>query len=64
MEAYMSLDALAAQLSLPRPYLRELAWLGRIPCLRVNGRLRFDLAAVRAALVELAKAEGGDHAQR
>ena len=51
---YLPLDALAAALNLPRPYLRRLAREGRIPALNVNGRLRFDEAQVREALRRLA----------
>jgi len=51
---YLPLDALAATLNLPRPYLRRLAREGRIPVLHVNGRLRFDEVQVRGALRRLA----------
>jgi len=50
----MPLDALAAALGLPRPYLRRLVHEGKIPCLNVTGRLRFDEAQVREALRRLA----------
>ncbi len=53
---YISLDVLAARLRLPRPYLRDLARDGLIPCLKPNRRLlRFDEEAVRAALRRLAE---------
>ena len=51
---YLPLDALAATLNLPRPYLRRLVSERRIPVLHVNGRLRFDEAQVREALRRLA----------
>jgi predicted site-specific integrase-resolvase len=54
MPEYMPLDALAAALGLPRLYLRRLARMGKIPCLNVTGRLRFDEAQVREALRRLA----------
>jgi excisionase family DNA binding protein len=54
---YLPLDALAATVGLPRAYLRRLAREGRLPCLNVGGRLRFDEGQVREALRRLA-AEG------
>ena len=60
---YISLDALAASLGLPRTYLRRLATEGTIPVLQVSGRLRFDEKAVREALrvlaAEPARHQGG-----
>lgn len=56
---YVSLDALAAMLNLPRPYLRHLAQEGRVPSLNVNGRLRFDERQVREALRLLATQDQG-----
>jgi len=53
---YLSLDALAAALGLPRSYLRRLTREGSIPALNVNGRPRFDEADVRTALTRLAQA--------
>jgi excisionase family DNA binding protein len=52
MEAttYMSLDALAARLGLPRGFLRDQARRGTIPHLLAGGRLRFEESAVREAL--------------
>lgn len=47
---YISLEVLAARLGLPRPFLRKQATSGGIPCLSVNGRLRFEESAVRDAL--------------
>jgi len=52
---YLPLDALAATLGLPRSYLRRMAREGSIPALNVNGRLRFDEAAVREALARLTR---------
>lgn len=58
---FISLEALSVTLGLPRKYLRELSDTGKIPHLNVNGRLRFNAAQVRHALVEMAQssAEGG-----
>ena len=53
--SYISLEALAATLGLPQHYLKALANKKQIPYLNVNGRLRFDIEAVRHALNELAK---------
>ena len=55
---YISLEALAATFRLPQNYLRELAKTNKIPLLNINGRLRFNPAAVQKALDELA-AKGG-----
>ncbi len=54
---YVSLEALAIELGLPKVYLKRLAVKGSIPCLNVNGRLRFNPAAIQQALDRLA-AEG------
>jgi hypothetical protein len=51
---YLSLEALAATLSLPQNYLRGLAESEDIPSLNVNGRLRFNIIAVQQALDKLA----------
>lgn len=57
---YIPLEALAETLKLPKAYLRISAEQSRIPCLDVNGRLRFNPVAVQAALDAIAK--GGEHA--
>ena len=53
---YYSLEALAATLALPKGWLKDEADAGRIPCLKVGTRRRFDLQAVRDALAERAAA--------
>jgi hypothetical protein len=53
-DEYISLDALAGRLGLPRSYLREQAVCGAIPCLRLARRIFFDEASVREALRALA----------
>lgn len=55
---YVSLEALAAELCLPKEYLKNLASRGDIPNLDVNGKMRFNLQAVQQALDKLA-AKGG-----
>jgi len=55
-QRFISLDHLATALGLSRRFLRAAARDGRIPCLEVGGRLRFDESAVRAALARLAEA--------
>ena len=56
---YLSLESLAAYLGLPENYLRRMAKAGIIPSLNVSGRLRFDLAAVKEALIDYQRKEGG-----
>jgi len=56
--AYISLDALASALGLPRRFLREQAERGGIPCLRIGGRLRFEETEVREALRKAARSGG------
>lgn len=51
---YVSLEALAVELGLPKLYLKQLAVKGSIPFLNVNGRLRFNPVAVQQALDKLA----------
>jgi hypothetical protein len=46
----LSLHQLAARTGLPATWLRQEALGGRIPCLRVGRKLRFNLDAVRSAL--------------
>ncbi len=58
---YISLDALAGRLGLPRRFLREQARRGVIPCLRIGGRMRFEESAVRDALRR--KAQQGPHTE-
>jgi excisionase family DNA binding protein len=58
---YLSLDALASALGLPRRYLREQAERGTIPSLKVGGRLRFEETAVREALRKAAQRRGRGH---
>ena len=53
---YISLDALGGALGVPRSWLKAEADANRIPCLRVNRRRLFNLAAVRGALDERAAA--------
>lgn len=54
---FVSLDRLAIRFNLPKRYLKELAGKKLIPSLDINGRLRFNPAAVQQALDRLA-AEG------
>ncbi|MBN2512718.1 MAG: excisionase family DNA-binding protein [Sedimentisphaerales bacterium] len=55
---YISLEALAARLQLPKAYLRRLAAENQIPHLIVGGRYRFNPIAVQAALDRLAEKGG------
>ena len=56
---YLTLEALATILALPRTYLRDLANQGQIPYLDVNGRKRFIESEVRGVLAKRA-AKGGE----
>ena len=56
--SYLSLEALAATLGLPKRFLRARAERGDIPALRAGRLLRFDPLAVREALREYAEREG------
>ena len=51
---YIPLDALAATLKLPRPWLRKEADAGRIPHLKIGRRRLFQVQQVQEALAERA----------
>ena len=53
----LNLYALAKELRLPAAWLKEQAISGRIPCLKIGRRLRFNRVAVERALAILAGAE-------
>ena len=53
----VSLYGLVNRLKLPAAWLEEEALAGRIPCLKVGRHLRFNPAAVEAALAERAARE-------
>jgi|GEM_PF-6259196 len=57
---YVSLESLSANLNLPKAYLKQLVANRLIPCLNVNGRLRFDIANVRQTLSDLAAKGSGN----
>lgn len=54
----MRLSDVAAELRLPRTWIRDEADAGRLPCLRVGRTRLFSLAAVREALER--RAASGD----
>ena len=54
MNDLLTLHRLAANLKLPRSWLREEARAGRIPCLKVGRKLLFNLSTVEAVLAERA----------
>ena len=56
METLFNLHGLAIELRLPARYLRLEADAGRIPCLRIGSKLRFNADAVRQALAKRAAA--------
>jgi len=55
----LNLHGLARELRLPLEWLRDEAKTGRLPCLNVRGRMRFNPDAVRAELAERAKRKAG-----
>jgi excisionase family DNA binding protein len=56
-----TLPALAAQLRLPREWLRAQAQAGLLPYLRVGRRMLFSRQAVMTALARLAAGRGVAH---
>ncbi len=56
----LNIVELALELGLPREWLKAEAEAGRIPCLRVGRRLRFNLRAVERALSERAAKPAGN----
>ena len=54
---YISLSHLTRKLRLPKLYIQQQAKAGIIPHLNINGRLRFQEQAVRAALSEIEQAD-------
>jgi hypothetical protein len=54
MPVLVSLNRLAAELHLPRNWLKQEAQAGRLPCLRVGRRLLFNVAAVEQVLADRA----------
>jgi hypothetical protein len=54
MAALVSLNRLAAELRLPRNWLKQEAQAGRLPSLRVGRRLLFNVAAVEQVLADRA----------
>lgn len=57
-DEFVSLGNLSSRLSLPERYLKELSNKSLIPCLNINGRLRFNVIAVKIALDKLASKGG------
>jgi len=57
---FVSLNALANYFNLPNSYLKELADKSLIPFLNVNNHRRFNPAAVKEALADLAAKGGGN----
>ena len=59
MEPLLTLNQLATRLGLPSKWLRVEATAGRIPCLRVGRKLRFNQRAVEGALSQRASESNG-----
>lgn len=51
----VGLDVVVQQTGLPRATLQRLARTGRIPALKLGGRLRFNLEAVQTCLLRMAE---------
>ncbi len=65
MNSILSLPDLADYLQLPRKWLRDAAFDGRIPSLKIGRRLVFNTEAVQGALASLAaQTKGGEHVNR
>lgn len=56
---FISLSRLSSRLGLPEAYLKNLAASGSIPSLNINGRLRFNPAAVQQAINKIADQRSG-----
>jgi excisionase family DNA binding protein len=54
-QTYFSQEALAIRLGLPLRFIRQMADQNKIPYLVVGGRRRFNPAAVKAALDQMAE---------
>ena len=54
-DTFLSLDALAGRLGLPRKWLADEVRAGRIPYLEAGGRRVFDTEQVRGALLKRAR---------
>ena len=55
-----NLYGLSRELNLPVKWLKAKAVKGQIPCLRIGRRFRFNIEAVKAALLEMATERGGN----
>jgi hypothetical protein len=53
-----NLYGLSRELNLPVKWLKAKAVKGQIPCLKIGRRFRFNIEAVKAALLEMAAEEG------
>ena len=53
-EVFVNIHGLTRILQLPHDWLMAEAKAGRIPCLRIGNRFRFNVEAVKSALAEQA----------
>ena len=53
-EVFVNIHGLARILQLPCEWLKAEANAGRLPCLRIGNRFRFNVDAVKSALAEQA----------
>jgi len=60
----LNLIGLANRLRLPANWLKQEADAGRLPCLKVGRKRRFNLTAVQAVLAKRAAEEGVAHEEK
>ena len=59
----VNLTGLSRRVRLPAAWLKSQAAAGRLPCLRVGRKVRFNVAAVEKTLAEMAaERRGAEHA--
>jgi hypothetical protein len=58
-ENLLNLYGLSRELNLPVKWLKAEAVKGQIPCLKIGRRFRFNLEAVKVAILKMAAGQGG-----
>ena len=62
-QSYLPLEPMARRVGVPLRFLRELARAGRVPHLKVGGRLLFSPVQVQLTLAEIAAGNAPDGAK-